>query len=267
MAGAGISTPSGIQDFRTAGTGLYYNLQKYNLPYPEAIFDIGFFHENPRPFFEFAKELMPGKYVPNPAHFLPVLFLQKRKLLRMYTQNIDGLEKLAGLPEAKLVEAHGTFATATCVCCGACYSLEDIKAAVYKSEVPLCHQHGCKGVIKPDIVFFGEDLPYRFYKFAEDTYRAQALIVMGTSLEVMPFASVAEEVSYDTPRLLINKELAGYFGSRKKDVVIIGDVVAGVTTGRQTRLDRRVQTTVQNSDAATEIIWQLFTSRVYAVLL
>uniref|UniRef100_A0A8D2ZKI7 Deacetylase sirtuin-type domain-containing protein n=1 Tax=Scophthalmus maximus TaxID=52904 RepID=A0A8D2ZKI7_SCOMX len=65
MAGAGISTPSGIPDFRSPGSGLYDNLQEYHLPYAEAIFEIGFFHQNPKPFFALAKELYPGKYQPN----------------------------------------------------------------------------------------------------------------------------------------------------------------------------------------------------------
>ncbi|CAF5164436.1 unnamed protein product, partial [Rotaria magnacalcarata] len=65
LVGAGISTPSGIPDFRTPGTGLYDNLQRYNIPYPEAIFELNYFYRNPKPFFDLAKELYPGKYFPN----------------------------------------------------------------------------------------------------------------------------------------------------------------------------------------------------------
>lgn len=68
-------------------------MKKYDLPYPEAIFELDFFRVNAKPFFEFARELIPGKYAPNAAHFLAVLLHQKDKLLRMYTQNIDGLER------------------------------------------------------------------------------------------------------------------------------------------------------------------------------
>ncbi|CAN7999129.1 unnamed protein product, partial [Ixodes hexagonus] len=237
MAGAGISTASGIQDFRqrasinlfwlTPGSGLYYNLQKYHLPYPEAIFELDFFFTNPKPFFEFARELVPGKYAPNAAHFLPALLHRKNKLLRMYTQNIDSLERLAGIPDEKLVEAHGTFSTATCTVCTAHYKLEDIKKEIDEGTVPKCREHGCKGTIKPDIVFFGEDLPDRFYMYSQDVSETQVLIVMGTSLEVMPFAGVADEVPSNVPRLLMNKDHVGSFGMRDKDVIQLGsDIVA-----------------------------------------
>lgn len=78
---------------RSPGSGLYDNLQQYDLPYAEAIFEIGFFHRNPNPFFALAKELYPGNYQPNVAHYFVRLLHQKGQLLRMYTQNIDGLER------------------------------------------------------------------------------------------------------------------------------------------------------------------------------
>ncbi|XP_042337192.1 NAD-dependent protein deacetylase sirtuin-3-like [Plectropomus leopardus] len=97
MAGAGISTPSGIPDFRSPGSGLYDNLQQYDLPYAEAIFELDFFHHNPDPFFALAKELYPGNYRPNLTHYFVRLLHAKGQLLRMYTQNIDGLERRAHL--------------------------------------------------------------------------------------------------------------------------------------------------------------------------
>ncbi|XP_045146349.1 NAD-dependent protein deacetylase sirtuin-3, mitochondrial isoform X3 [Echinops telfairi] len=121
MAGAGISTPSGIPDFRSPGSGLYSNLKQYNLPYPEAIFELTFFFQNPKPFFTLAKELYPGNFKPNMTHYFLRLLHDKGLLLRLYTQNIDGLERVSGIPASKLVEAHGTFASATCtVCLRAC---------------------------------------------------------------------------------------------------------------------------------------------------
>ena len=117
MTGAGLSTPSGIPDFRSPGTGIYDNLQKFRLPYPEAIFDIRYFQQNPEPFFTWAKEFFPTgiKYQPNEGHKFLKKVHDRQKLLRLFTQNIDGLELLAGLPQDKMVFAHGTFSSASCI--------------------------------------------------------------------------------------------------------------------------------------------------------
>ncbi|KAM8762348.1 NAD-dependent protein deacetylase sirtuin-3, mitochondrial isoform 2-T4 [Acanthopagrus schlegelii] len=228
MAGAGISTPSGIPDFRSPGSGLYDNLQQYDLPYAEAIFEIDFFHHNPNPFFALAKELYPGNYQPNLTHYFVRLLHEKKQLLRMYTQNIDGLERLAGIPPEMLVEAHGTFATATCTVCRRKYKGEELRPDVMSGMVPKCPT--CTGVVKPDIVFFGEELPRHFFKYLTDFPLADLLIVMGTSLEVEPFASLAGAVRSSVPRLLVNRDLVGPFAWRRRpqDVVQLGDVVGGV---------------------------------------
>ncbi|XP_048119381.1 NAD-dependent protein deacetylase sirtuin-3, mitochondrial isoform X3 [Alosa alosa] len=230
MAGAGISTPSGIPDFRSPGSGLYDNLQQYNLPYAEAIFEINYFHHNPKPFFALAKELYPGNYQPNLTHYFVRLLHDKGQLLRMYTQNIDGLERIAGIPPNMLVEAHGTFATATCTACRRDYKAEELHADVMKGAIPKCPT--CKGVIKPDIVFFGEELPQYFFMYLKDFPMADLLIIMGTSLEVEPFASLTGAVRGSVPRLLVNRDLVGPFawGSpRPNDVAELGDVVSGVS--------------------------------------
>ncbi|XP_072647395.1 NAD-dependent protein deacetylase sirtuin-3, mitochondrial isoform X7 [Canis lupus baileyi] len=125
MVGAGISTPSGIPDFRSPGSGLYSNLQQYDLPYPEAVFELAFFSHNPKPFFTLAKELYLKNYRPNIIHYFLRLLHDKGLLLRLYTQNIDGLER-AGIPASKLVEAHGSFASATCTVCRRPSSGKDI---------------------------------------------------------------------------------------------------------------------------------------------
>ncbi|XP_051633169.1 NAD-dependent protein deacetylase sirtuin-3, mitochondrial [Manacus candei] len=228
MAGAGISTPSGIPDFRSPGSGLYSNLEQYDIPYPEAIFELGYFFVNPKPFFTLAKELYPGNYRPNSAHYFLRLLHDKGLLLRLYTQNIDGLERLAGIPPDKLVEAHGTFATATCTVCKRNFPGEDFRGDVMGDRVPRCPV--CTGVVKPDIVFFGEELPQRFLLHLADFPLADLLFIIGTSLEVEPFASLAGAVRSSVPRVLINRELVGPFAwqQRHNDVAQLGDVVGGV---------------------------------------
>ncbi|XP_023954883.1 NAD-dependent protein deacetylase sirtuin-2 [Bicyclus anynana] len=208
LSGAGISTSAGIPDFRSPETGLYHNLQKYNLPQPQAIFEINFFRENPKPFFTLAKELFPGRFKPTVSHYFIRLLHEKGILLRHYTQNIDTLERGAGIPEDKIVEAHGTFYTSHCLDCRKEYSLEFIKERIFADQIPICTE--CPGVVKPDIVFFGESLPHRFQDCLQvDFQQCDMLIIMGSSLEVQPFASLIDMVPDCCPRLLINREKAG----------------------------------------------------------
>ncbi|XP_071441352.1 NAD-dependent protein deacetylase sirtuin-3-like isoform X2 [Hetaerina americana] len=207
-------------------TGLYHNLQKYKLPYPEAIFDVQYFIDNPMPFITLAQELYPGeKYRPNLGHYFVRLLHEKGKLLRMYTQNIDGLERLSGIPGEKLIEAHGSFSTASCIVCGDKHDPEAVKKTILAGKVHLC---SCKGYVKPDIVFFGEQLPGKFWLHNLDAIAADLLIVLGTSLEVHPFASICDAVPYRTPRILINREVVGSLGLRDLDHVLVGDIIENI---------------------------------------
>lgn len=208
MAGAGISTSAGIPDFRTPGTGLYSQLEKYKLPYPEAIFSIDYFRNNPKPFFTLAKELYPQKFTPTPTHFFLRLLQEKEKLLRIFTQNIDALERIAGVDPEMLVEAHGTFFSAHCISCRAEQDVKLIEKLIFEDQIPTCSK--CEGFVKPDIVFFGEGLPSRFHQCVQqDLPKADFLIILGTSLKVAPFNRLVSYVGTDCPRLLINMEPAG----------------------------------------------------------
>lgn len=257
MTGAGVSTAAGIPDFRSPKTGLYANLQKYKLPYPEAIFDIEYFYDRPEPFYILAKEIMPSAdtFRPTLSHYFIKLLANNKLLLRNYTQNIDTLERLAGLDEELLVEAHGSFHSARCIgkmspkrfaakgstsfvvsagdttssddsssdqsnseeedaldnwrSCGRAFTQEWLRDQVFAKElegkVPQCPD--CGGLVKPNITFFGEQLPERFYKLMHhDFERADLLIVMGTSLQVSPFKDLIHLAPPGTPRLLINLE-------------------------------------------------------------
>ncbi|OON22087.1 transcriptional regulator, Sir2 family, partial [Opisthorchis viverrini] len=229
LTGAGISTASGIPDFRTPGTGLYDNLSQYKLPWPEAVFDLEYFYSNPVPFYTLAKELYPtGRYRPNIAHHFLRLLNDQARLLRVYTQNIDSLERMAGIPSDKLVEAHGTFLTATCTVCRSNVSSNVVKDAIDASTVAKCPE--CHNVVKPDIVFFGENLPERFWEYTKDMAQTDLVIVMGTSLEVYPFAGVADSVPRFIPRILINRESVGSFRYRNRpgDIVLLGSITGSV---------------------------------------
>lgn len=220
LIGAGMSCAAGIPDFRTPGTGLYYNLQKFNLPEPEAIFSIDYFRENPQPFFELAKETMPGKYKPTYAHYLPVILQRHNMLKRVYTQNIDGLERVAGVIPDKMVECHGTYFTAHCLNCKKQYELKDIQEQLEEGKVIKCTE--CKeGVVKPDIVFFGEGLPDRFFDLMdEDFAECDLLIIIGTSLQVSPVNSLPSLVKTSVPRVLINNKIVNTY---KEDLKIEKD--------------------------------------------
>ncbi|CAF4967240.1 unnamed protein product, partial [Rotaria magnacalcarata] len=230
LVGAGISTPSGIPDFRTPGTGLYDNLQRYNIPYPEAIFELNYFYRNPKPFFDLAKELYPGKYFPNLIHYFIRYLYDQNLLHRVYTQNIDGLERIAGIPPEKIVEAHGSFMSATCQRCRQKYEGEDIRQQIFDDQIPKCTRTSrCSGIIKPDIVFFGEDLPRRFQLYVQDLPSCDCCIVMGTSLAVYPFADIVDSTTRSTTRLLINRQIVGTFlAPRPYDVTLIGDLEINV---------------------------------------
>ncbi|KAM4734372.1 NAD-dependent protein deacetylase sirtuin-3 isoform 1-T2 [Anableps anableps] len=229
VAGAGISTPSGIPDFRTPGTGLYANLEKYNIPYPEAIFNIDYFSNDPQPFFSLAKALYPGCHRPNYIHYFIRMLHHKGLLLRLYTQNIDGLEKLCGIPDDKLVEAHGSFATASCHLCYTPYPSEEAKVAIMNDSIPTCSF--CAATVKPDVVFFGEDLPQKYFLHTKDFPKADLLIIMGTSLKIEPFASLVNTVRSSVPRLLLNRHAVGPFERvplRRGDHMELGDLADSV---------------------------------------
>ncbi|RZF47384.1 hypothetical protein LSTR_LSTR009123 [Laodelphax striatellus] len=208
LTGAGISTSAGIPDFRSPSTGLYANLQKYDLPYPQAIFELEFFKRNPEPFYTLARSLFPGAFKPTYSHYFIRMLQKKNLLMRHYTQNIDTLERVAGMEDDIIVEAHGTFHTAHCLSCHKEYTLEWLEEKLKLDDVPSCNE--CIGIVKPDIVFFGESLPEKFHTCAQvDFKKCDLLIIMGTSLEVQPFASLIDRVNDKCPRLLINREKAG----------------------------------------------------------
>eukprot|EP00933_Yihiella_yeosuensis_P026960 TRINITY_DN20913_c1_g1_i1.p1 TRINITY_DN20913_c1_g1~~TRINITY_DN20913_c1_g1_i1.p1 ORF type:complete len:454 (-),score=86.18 TRINITY_DN20913_c1_g1_i1:104-1465(-) len=212
LVGAGLSTAAGIPDFRSPGTGLYQNLQRYDLPEPESVFDLDFFRESPDAFYDLAKELWPTgeRYRPTKTHYFLRMLEQQGRLRRCYTQNIDMLEQLAGLSEDKVIAAHGNFAKAHTLS-GQEVDIEELRDAVFQG-VEACKKlsETYGSLVKPDIVFFGEDLPRRFHEgMQHDFHDCDLLIVLGTSLAVAPFNKLISMVPPSCPRVLMNREIAG----------------------------------------------------------
>jgi len=108
-------------------TGLYANLSKYNLPFPEAVFCLDYFLTNPQPFYTLSKELMPKSYKPTISHYFQRLLIDKGHVLKVYTQNIDALETIAQIPKEKLIAAHGSFEKGKCLNCNFEYNFEWMK--------------------------------------------------------------------------------------------------------------------------------------------
>lgn len=195
FGGAGVSTESGIPDFRSTD-GLYH--QKFEYP-PETILSHTFFYQNPEYFFRFYREkMLPLGYQPNEAHKKLAALEQAGKLRAIVTQNIDGLHQMAG--SQNVYELHGSVHRNTCQKCGARYTLEELLTL---GDVPKCPK--CGGRVKPDVVLYEEGLDNLTVSGALDAIRrADLLIVAGTSLTVYPAAAFLDE--YPGNRLvLINK--------------------------------------------------------------
>lgn len=132
----------------------------------------------------------------------------------------------AKLPSDALVECHGHFRTASCIQCGTAADGEAVKQSmVERGEAPVCA--ACGGYVKPDIVFFGEGLPHRFHTLLrQDAPAADACLILGTSLAVMPVGGIPSMVSKSAKRILLNRELVGNINPRKapaRDVFYGGD--------------------------------------------
>ncbi len=195
FGGAGVSTESGIPDFRGVD-GLYH--QKFREP-PETIISHSYYLRKPETFFEFYRtRMIYPDAKPNIAHVRLAQWEREGKLLAVVTQNIDGLHQMAG--SRNVYELHGSVHRNTCQKCGATYNLEQFLAL---GELPVCRV--CGGRVKPDVVLYEEPLDgYTIQGAVDAIRRADLLIVAGTSLSVYPAAAFLDE--YPGNRLvLINK--------------------------------------------------------------
>jgi len=206
LTGAGVSTGVGLPDFRDKQSGVYAEIQRrYGIDSPEDIFEKSNFLENPGPLCTWLGEFIEALEAtgPSTAHnFLRVLH-DKGQLLRCYTQNLDGLELSAGLPPEKVVMAHGSMSQPSCAECEAAADELEVKRALRVGQTPKCCR--CGGPVKPDVVFFNE--PTRIPQhFQRDLDACDLLLIMGTSLQVNPFAGLVARVGPLVPRVLINRD-------------------------------------------------------------
>jgi NAD-dependent deacetylase len=184
FTGAGISTESGIPDFRSPG-GIWERFDPDDFTYQKFISD----PESRRKQWRMLGEgLLTHGAQPNPAHYAIAELYRLGKLDCVITQNVDNLHQKAGIPDDKVFELHGNMQWAICLDCGRRYSFEEIKVRLDKGEeVPECE--ACRGILKPDAVLFGEQLPVQVLNEARQRSRGCDLfIVIGSTLVVYPAA-------------------------------------------------------------------------------
>jgi NAD-dependent deacetylase len=218
FGGAGVSTESGIPDFRSVD-GLYN--QQWDYP-PETILSHTFFMRNTAEFYRFCRaKLYIGGIEPNPAHYALAKLEQKGKLTAVVTQNIDGLHQAAG--SKNVIELHGSVNRNYCMKCGAFYPYEYMTAC---PDVPKCEK--CGGIIKPDVVLYEEALNDDDIRRAV-THIAEAdmMIIGGTSLVVYPAAGL---VNYFRGKelVIINK---GATGEDNRASLLIQESIGKVFAG------------------------------------
>ena len=196
FGGAGVSTNSGIPDFRGTG-GLY--TRESSTDDPGTILRTSYLLHNPEDFYRYyrANMLYPDA-APNPAHFALAELERMGKLTAVITQNIDGLHQAAG--SRTVFELHGSVHRNYCVRCG---KRHDLPYILQTEGVPRCS--ACGALVRPDVVMFGENLDHRAFCGAEEAvYEADVMIVGGTSLTVYPAASLVEAFAGDH-LIIINK--------------------------------------------------------------
>jgi len=217
LTGAGISTPSGIPDFRSEGTGLW----SYDEPLEVA--SLSTFRYHPERFFEWMRPLVIRiiNAQPNPAHIAIARMEQAGYVKAVITQNIDNLHQKAG--SSHVYETHGSLASLTCTQCFQRTSSDPfIRPLIENGQIPYCQK--CGSILKPNVILFGEQMPYDAWQAAQLTARScDLMLVAGSSLEVLPVASLPMQALDRGAHLVIVNQTPTYLGVRA-DVLILEDV-------------------------------------------
>ena len=216
LTGAGSSTPSGIPDFRSKGSGLWTRYSQMEVA------SLSAFRQNPERFFEwfrpFAQNILTAK--PNATHFALVKLEQTHLLDTIITQNIDNLHQRAG--SEKVLQVHGTLSTLTCIGCYQNVPGKKFQASyISTGKIPFCQN--CGNILKPDVVLFEEQLPAKIWlKARRVTQTCDLMVVLGTSLVVSPVAQLPEQAKKNGAKIIIINKTATYM-DKYADVVIHGD--------------------------------------------
>ena len=216
FGGAGVSTESGVKDFRSSD-GIYNTVREYGIS-PEEILSHNFFVRNPETFYDFHYNyFLNCKAEPNSAHKTLAELESKGILQAVITQNIDGLHQRAG--SRNVIELHGSTERHYCSVCGAAYPTENVKAL--KGKVPKCEK--CGGIIRPDVTLYGEQLNELQVENAVSAISGSDLLIIGgTSLTVYPAAGFIgyyrgsssvlinrDETQYDSDATLVFRDSIG----------------------------------------------------------
>ncbi len=226
LTGAGISTPSGIPDFRSAHGGLW---QRYD---PFEVASLSAFRYHPEKFFNWIRPLAQEmrRANPNPAH-LALAHLERAGFLKtIITQNIDGLHQRAG--SENVLEVHGSMEKLTCVGCYRKYSVTDFEELYFeRGVIPRCQE--CNQILKPDVVLYGEQLPVRTWLAAEKASKScDLMLVTGSSLEVLPVAGLPMRALENGAHLIVVNNSSTYIDVRA-DLVFtedVADIIPSIVT-------------------------------------
>jgi len=217
LTGAGISTPSGIPDFRSEGSGLWSRDE------PLEVASLSTFRTAPEKFFNWFRPLASQIFYaqPNPAHEALADFEHTGIQNIIITQNIDSLHQKAG--SKHVVEMHGTLRTLSCTQCYQQFLSEGfLKPFIENGTIPRCAN--CNGILKPDVILFGEQLPQSAWQAAQRaTRQCDLMLVAGSSLEVLPVAGLPIQALDHGAHLIVINNTATYVNVRA-DIVITENV-------------------------------------------
>jgi NAD-dependent deacetylase len=217
LTGAGLSTPSGIPDFRSPGSGLWEQRDPFEFA------SLSAFRYHPEKFYHWVRPLAALIHAaePNAAHVALAALEAARRLDGVITQNIDGLHRRAG--SRRVYEIHGSLSTATCrECHRTVPGRPPLERFIHEGVLPVCET--CGGILKPDVILMEEQLPALVYRQARDLARqADLVLVAGSSLEVLPAAGLPmEALRFGAQLIIVN--LGHTYLDERADVHIAGDV-------------------------------------------